>query len=128
MAIDWTKTRAFRRRWWDVYEEEPKDHETLPDGLGVGVREERQGDGLYIYLDPPSHHLTKLALTPYIVLGKYLEPQYDGSLYYVADWTKKGVNAHTTKKFDHLMLAISAIYELAETYETERTSDANLQD
>jgi len=47
------------------------------------------------------------------VLGKYLEPQPGGVLYYVSDWTRPGVNSEVTK-FTHILSAIAKIQQIAE--------------
>lgn len=100
--------RYRNRRWWEEYREKPKDHEAIPDGLGLGVREERDRDGqLYIWLKPG------IIPHPYVVLGKYAEPQEDGVEYYVGDWTKVGVNPTTTKHV-HLIMAIAEVHRIIE--------------
>lgn len=98
---------ARKRKWsWET-PEEPKAHEEIPDGLGIGIREERDPLGqLVIYLEP------SLIPTPYIVLGKYKVTQPNGAEYYVADWTLPGVNP-TTSKHDHLLMALAAVHEIA---------------
>lgn len=96
---------AFKR--WRANEEEPKAHEEIPDGLGIGVREERNDRGLFIYLE------AALIPTPYIIVGKYKVTQPDGTEYYVADWTLPGVNPKTTKH-EHLLMAIAKVHEIAE--------------
>lgn len=96
------------RRWWEKFKEKPKDHAAIPDGLGLGIKEERSADGqLFIYLK------AGLILNPYIVIGKYAKPQEDETEYYVGDWTKPGVNPTTTKHV-HLMMAIAKVHEIIE--------------
>lgn len=100
--------RYRNRRWWEEHRELPKDHASIPDGLGLGIREERDADGqLYIYLKPG------IITTPYIVLGKYAEPQENDVEYYVGDWTRVGVNPVTTKHV-HLIMAIAQVHKIIE--------------
>lgn len=110
--FDFTKLR--RKRWWGDTSEEPKAHEELPDSLGLGIREELQDNGLYIWLEPKADP-GNFAFHPYIVLGKYKEPQWNGMQFYVADWTMKSVNAPVSKH-EHLLTAIAAVHEIIETY------------
>ena len=94
--------RARRRYPWDE-DELLKAPLELSEGLNVGIREEFDSNGqLFIYLKPGK------VITPYIVLGKYAT---DERVYYVADWTKQGLNP-TTTYHDHLMLAVAKIMEL----------------
>lgn len=116
--MSFKRTRV--RGWWN-FPEEPKDHEAIPDGLGLGVREERDPDGqLFIWLRAHSNPVARWAYSPYIVLGKYAEPQHDGSLFYVGDWTKRGINADTTKH-PHLLMAIAKIQEIINAYNDENS-------
>ena len=121
---------AFKRQrvqgWWKYYEpEQDKAHDELPDSLGLGIREENNGDGLYIWLKPKDDP-GEFAFHPYIVLGKYRRLQDDGSLFYVADWTMRSVNAPVSKH-DHLLTALAAIQEIIDTYEGTEPNE-NVQD
>lgn len=122
--VDFSKLKRWKRRSWED-QEQPKAHEELPESLGLGVREQLMESGLYIWLEPRENP-GGFAFHPYIVLGKYAEPQWDGSIFYVADWTLKGVNAPTSKH-DHLLTAVAAIIEIITTYD-ERDENADLQD
>lgn len=106
--------------WYNVHApEEPKAHDELPDSLGLGIKEELVPDkGLYIWLEPREVPSSSYAFHPYIVLGKYEYTQADGSQFYVANWTLKGLNVPVSKH-EHMLMAISAIYEIIETYEQE---------
>lgn len=100
------------RRFADA--EKPKDHAALPDTLDTGYHEERDVDGqLFVYLQEQP------AL--YIVLGKYAQPQRNGNLYYVSDYTSQPtLLAAKYYKFDHLLLAIAQVHELIQAFEARQ--------
>lgn len=110
------------RKWVREKPEKEKANEDIPDGLGFGGFEMRDGSGqLSIFFEGTN-------VTPYsfrVVLGKYKVPQKDGMEYYV--WHKPRDNWHTfsavseTKKFEHLLMAISFIAELKEQFTEART-------
>lgn len=89
-----------------------KDHDALPDNLGIGVHEERDEQGqLVIYLE--GNRLTLYSFR--MVLGKYEHSTPDGSLFYV--WHKpkefwSTFHAYDTKKFEDLIMAVSFIVQL----------------
>lgn len=100
-----------RKYYFGPDPEEPKDNEDIPEGLGIGVKEERDLYGqLAIYLQPDPNASKKWAITPYVILGKYKDGRY-----YVSDWTQHRVNLKVTKH-EHLLTAIAQIHELAEAY------------
>jgi hypothetical protein len=103
-----------RRQWWDNPPELPKDHEAIPDSLGVGVFEARQEDGslaIYFY---------SVYGKPYVVLGKYAEPKPDGSLYYVSLRNHTWGAAMSVSYYEHLLPAVARILELKEEFDESR--------
>lgn len=111
--------RKQRKKW---VPEKPKDNYDIPDGLGLGVHEERDPSGqLFIYL--------QLQPSFYIVLGKYSKsgPKYGwisrsdrNNPYYVADYTHAPVISGGTTKHEHLLLAIAKVHEIIEDFERRK--------
>jgi hypothetical protein len=91
-----------------------KAHDEIPDGIGIGVREERNTNGeLVIYLK--GSRTTKDAA--WIVLGKYAEPRDDGKIYYVADRTETHwADVAVTTYHEHLLMAVARVYEFQTRY------------
>lgn len=90
--------------------EASKDHEAIPDGLGLGIYEERDATGqLLVYL--------QYQPTMYIILGKYSKGDYP---YYVADYTHAPLLSGGTTKHDHLLTAIARVHELIEDFEQRK--------
>lgn len=106
------------KRWRRPNEEKPKANDEIPDGLGLGMYEERDAGGqLYIYLQ------RQPAL--YIVIGKYADPgwvnpHFTSGQYYVADYTRNGPFDHVTTKHEHLILALAKVHEIVEDYERRK--------
>ena len=104
------------RRWWKQRAEAPKSNLEIPDGLGIGVKEERDASGqLFIFL--------QLQPARDIVLGKYASEQREHP-YYVADYTYTGPwmtsdrkQGLVTHKFEHLLMALAKVHEIVEDFE-----------
>lgn len=104
--------------WWANLPapEAQKDHENIPDSLGIGRYENRDANGqLVIYFGNHSN--------PMAVLGKYREPLRDGSIFYVSH-RKNWAAPPDVNKFDHLIPAIAHIVLLKEKYDeiSDRTA------
>ena len=89
--------------------EKRKAHEEIPDGLGIGTFECRDGSGqLLVYLRGNN-------TTPnpaYIVLGKYKKVR-DGRQFYVCEKTKGAFGRQTTTHHEDLLMAVSQIMDIA---------------
>lgn len=95
-------------------QEEPKAHDELPDGIGMGYPEERDTTGQII-----------ISLTGYarIVVGKFKHPRTNGNEYYVTFKPDGMLRNGEVSTHDHLLTAAARIAEIIEEHE-----NANLQD
>lgn len=102
-----------RIRAWDFPPEVEKAHADIPDALGLGVFEQRNGVGeLMVYFK--GNPYTKAA---WVVLGKFSQPR-DGKQYYVSDrtdgnWAGEGF---TVTHHEDLLMAVSYIMDLKEKF------------
>lgn len=105
--------RNKRRHWWDP--EDPKAHDEIPDGLGIGVQEHRDGDGQLVIT---------LGGNDRLVLGKYARPRWDGRQFYVANriglqWFDNPITTY----HEELLMAVSQIVDIAEGYYSNGNPD-----
>lgn len=96
--------------------EADKDHEGVPEGLGFGIKEERDPDGqLFIYF--------QLQPAMYVVLGKYTQGDEP---YYVSDYTHSGPwmagnrQGSIVSRHEHLLMAIAKVAEIKEDFERRK--------
>jgi len=109
--------------WWNQVEK-PKANGDIPDSLGIGVHEYRNGDGelMIFFLG------TRLTVKSYyVVFGKYREPREDGRQFYVADrslefknWAQRAVVTY----HEDLLMAVSRIMEIKNQWD-ERHADVS---
>lgn len=102
--------------WWANLPapEAKKDHQYLPDTLGIGEVEERDADGqLRIYFGGVKYARRGV----HAVLGKYMYPQDDGSIFYVRMMKTAWAALDDVEKFDDLLLAVAHIVTLKEKFD-----------
>jgi len=104
--------------------EKPKAHDEIPEGLGIGIFEERNPSGELVIFLKGSRLESGSA---WVVLGQYANPDKDGNVFYVADRTSTHwSDVAVTTKHEHLLLAVARIHQIKDQYHGVQDLDDNI--